>query len=356
MFAEIDRRRAAQSMVHGVSIIEMMVGMLVGLLVALTATGSAQLFAASQRQAVGVGGASVNVASILAAIKSDVSNAGLGFFGDSTFSCTTVNVGSGLNLVSDGAAFAPMQAVRVGTNDSLSVIYGSDVAAGAAVPAVSTSATSASLNSMLPTAVGQAVMVAPTDGLTPCTVRTATAVTAATPSTKEILTFANTGLHNQAAFTSNAVYPLPTRIAQLGELLWRRYEISNGNLVMTNLIDGTNAILLRNVIGFRVEYGASADVVGSTTIGSWESTVNAGWTSISNANIQRLRAVRIGVVVRSPQREKANTAGICEASTAKPTLFGNTIEPDVTDWKCFRYRSIVVVAPMRNIIYGLMSS
>ena len=66
-----------------------------------------------------------------------------------------------------------------------------------------------------------------------------------------------------------------------------------------------------------------------------------------------MRAVRVGVITRSPQPEKPNSAGVCEASTAKPQLFGVEVEPDVADWACYRFRSAVLVIPLRNLVLGI---
>ena len=66
-----------------------------------------------------------------------------------------------------------------------------------------------------------------------------------------------------------------------------------------------------------------------------------------------VRAIRMGVVTRSPQREKPNAGGDCEASLDKPQLFGVEVEPDVADWQCWRYRVSTVVVPMRNLVLGL---
>ena len=127
-------------------------------------------------------------------------------------------------------------------------------------------------------------------------------------------------------------------------------------------VTGTNATLLRNVIGFRVLYGVGPPVpdvpdetsTGNTgTIINWTKTTDAGWGALNDVTTRQLKALRIAVVVRSPQREKN-----CDASASKPTLWGDlgitpdVIEPDVTDWQCYRYRTQIVVAPMRNIVYG----
>lgn len=351
MSAATELRRRA----HGLSMVELMVGLVVGLLVSLTAASSAQLFTALQRQGVGVGGGSVNAASVLAAIKADAANAGLGFFGNSNYLCATLNLGVGSATVSDGASFAPVQATRSGSSDRLDVVYGSEIAAGAAVKLASASTGStATLNSLLPASVGQAVLLAPTTTANPCVVRSVTAVTASTSETKQVLAFDSTGNYNQAAFTTNPTYAEKSTVALLGTLRWTRYAVDSGNLTVTNMLDGSSAILLRNVMTFRVEYGTSSSTSGSTTLDSWQDPADTGWTAISSSNIARVRALRLGVVVRSPQREKVNAqTGDCEASSTKPVLFDNTIEPDVTDWKCYRYRSVTLVAPLRNIVYGL---
>ena len=345
---------ARPAFTRGLSLVELMVGLVVGLLVSLAAGGSAQLFNATQRQGLGVGSGSVNAASALAAIKGDVANVGLGFFGDSKYGCASLNLSTGITLRSNGAVFSPVQATRSGANDVLDIVYGSEVSAGAAVPlALSSTGSDATLASLLPATVGQAVLLAPLDGVSSCTVRSVTATTVPTAADKQLLSFGAAGSHNQVAFTTPVTYPAKSLAALLGTLQWNRYSVASGNLVITRVLDGSTAILLRNVIALRIEYGTSAAAAGSTTLDAWQDPSDVGWTAIGSGNIARVRALRIGIVVRSAQREKANASGTCEASSAKPVLFSNTIEPDVTDWRCYRYRSAVIVAPLRNVVYGL---
>ena len=348
-------RRASGRRIAGLTLVELMVGMVVGLLVSLAAASSVRLFSASQRQSVGVGAGGVNAMTAIAAMKNDVSNAGLGFFGQSSFMCPTLNLGVGAALISDGANFTPVQARRVLLNDVLEVVYGSDVSAGAAVKATSVNALSAELDSFLPASPNQSVLIAPDGVAAPCTVRSVTGVTPATPVLKQALALDATGVYNQAAFAAVPAYPLKARVALLGDLQWNRYAIDNGNLVLTRVLEGRSAILLRNVIGFRVEYGTASAASGGKMLESWQSPADAGWAVIDSGNIGWVRALRAGVVVRSAQREKPNANGVCEASTAKPQLFGQEIEPDVADWQCYRYRSAAFVAPLRNIVYGLKS-
>ena len=97
---------------------------------------------------------------------------------------------------------------------------------------------------------------------------------------------------------------------------------------------------------------------------SLENFIDAGTDGFAatptTANLDRVRAVRLGIVTRSSEKEKAQTPGnddTCIASTNKPTLFpantNDVINPDVTAWKCYRYRTATTVVPLRNLVQGL---
>jgi type IV pilus assembly protein PilW len=349
-------RHARGHAARGLTLVEVMIGLVIGMLVCLAAFSSARVFFASQRQAVGVGASSANAASALAAIKNDIANGGLGFFGDTAYLCAKLNLGLDHKPVADGVDFAPVMATRDGANDVLDVVYGNQVAAGATVRLASASnGTQASLKTLLPVSAGQAVLIAPASTGQPCTVRSVTASTPPTVDARQQLSFGAGGKHNQASFGEQPVYGENARVSLLGQLQWRRYAVEGTDLKLTHVIDGSSAVLLRHVIGLRVEYGTAAAAPGSSTLEGWREPVEAGWQTLDADNIGRVRALRVGVVVRSPQPEKPDASGNCTASTEKPQLFGNTIEPDVADWQCYRYRSVVVVAPMRNILYGMRS-
>jgi prepilin-type N-terminal cleavage/methylation domain-containing protein len=94
---------------RGLSMIELMVGLVVSLIVGIAASSSAVMFTASQRQGIGVGGVAVNVNTALAALKNDAATAGLGFFGDSRYLCSALNLGVGATAHWDGDTFAPVR-------------------------------------------------------------------------------------------------------------------------------------------------------------------------------------------------------------------------------------------------------
>jgi type IV pilus assembly protein PilW len=350
---------------RGVSIIELMVGIVVSLLVGLAATQSAIMFTATQRQSVGTGGIAVNTATVMSAIKDDLALAGLGFFGSSTYLCDRLNLSLDGVVRVDGASFSPLQVTRLATGDTIDAVYGTRVEAGAnlLLDAVSTGL-DATLRSYLPTALGQAVLLAPAAPgplAAPCLVRTVSTNTASTATTPQQLAFSAAGAnkrYNGGAFANNPGFAKSDRIAVLGDLRWTRYRVNAGNLVVERPLDGTSATLVRNVIAFRVQYGvAPATLPGSplnTTLEQWVDPTGP-FAAISGTTLPRIRAMRIGLIVRSPQIEKADAStGACAATDTKPTLFGLPAENLANaDWNCYRYRSTTVVVPLRNVVMGL---
>lgn len=346
---------AARARQRGLSIIELMVGLVVALIVGLAATSSALMFSASQRQGIGVGGVAVNINTAMAALKNDAATAGLGFFGDARFLCSRLNLSVGATTRIDGTAFAPVSITRTGTLDQLDVMQSARVESGANVllDAPSNGA-DADLKSFVPAVVGDAVLLSPESPVDPCTVRSVTAVTPSTDDDPQKLTFGAGGLHNDGVFTTVPTYSdSGGGVTLLGALRWQRYRLVGTDLVLERPLDGTSAVLARNVIGLHAQYGVSPVLLTTKTLDQWVDATGT-FAALGVANIPRVRAVRIGVVVRSPQREKEDNLGVCQATPVLPTIFAaGDVVPDVADWQCYRYRRIVVVIPMRNLVLGI---
>lgn len=350
MYAPDAPRRAAG---RGLSLIEIMVGMVVALLVGLAAVGSATMFMAAQRQGIGTGGSLINASTALGALRDDASVAGLGFFGDSRYLCNRLNLSLGNAVIQNGVPFTPIRVTRVGVNDRVDVVYGTQVASGANVllNAASTGA-DAELRSFLPVAVGEAVLLAPPTAGDPCVVRTVTTVIDSTVDDPQRLVFAASGDFNQAAFTNPVTYADRGRVALLGQLRWARYELNGTDLRLERPLAGNPAVLVRNVMAFRAQYGITNATAGSTGLESWQSATG-GFADLDATTLPRVRALRIGLVTRSPQAEKPNANGVCEATQAMPTLFGEAVTADLAEWRCYRYRTSIVVVPLRNLVMGL---
>jgi type IV pilus assembly protein PilW len=352
---------------RGASIIEVMVGLVVALLVGLAATTSAVTFTAQQRQGVGVGGAAVNSTTVMTALRDDIAMAGLGFFGESAYLCPRLNLSVGATVLVNGAPFAPLQVRREVAGDVLDVVYGSRVESGAAVRVDGApTAVQAMLGSFLPVEVGQAVLLTPRPaagaGAPPCLMRSVTAQVASTPTTPQRIDFAAAGQHNAAVFATPSVFDDTGRVTDIGQLQWSRYRVDDQQqLVLERPLTGARAVVARDVIGFRVQYGVSSAAAGSTSMENWVDPTGA-FASLDAANLRRVRAIRIALIVRSPQRQKPAADGSCDATLTMPEPFpdsadgGGVVVASVggaDEWKCWRYRTTTAVVPLRNVVLGL---
>jgi type IV pilus assembly protein PilW len=353
----LNPRRARRQ--RGASIVELMIGLVISLLVGLAATGAALSFMAQQRSGVGATGVAVNTNSIMSVLRDDVASAGLGFYGEGATLCANLQLSVAGARLMDGVAFSPLQVTRQTAADLLDVMYASSVESGATVRLHEASdGSAATLKSLLPVATGQTVLLTPAPGSSatgPCLVRTVTGVVAGTPEEpRPQLAFAATGQHNAVAFTTPASFNTEARVTQLGAVQWSRYRVSGGQLLLDRPLTGASAVLARDVIAFRVRYGIAAAAAGSTSIESWVDP-EGGFASLSAANAARVRAMRIGLIVRSPQRQKPDVNGNCDStpSDSPPTLFGRAPENLPTDWTCWRYRTSELVVPLRNVAMGL---
>lgn len=357
------RLRARQ---RGLSLVELMVAMLAALLVSLAATSGAVMFTASQRQGAGTAGAMVGAANVLAAVKQDAAPAGLGFYSDNAVLCDALRAsvaGSSTRDLSVASGFAPLE-VRRGTGsgtaanyDELEVAYAASVAGGGNVRLrAASTGTGADLDSFLPVAVGDAVLLVtdPAASSPVCLLRTVTAQTAATAAAAQHLDFGATGQHNATPGTwgSFSFSPQTARAVGLGALHWHRYYVQDRTLMLERKVENTTSALLENVEAFRVQLGVSAaSGVATHTVTGWVDADATTW-SLSRSNVGRVRALRIGVVTRSASKEKGSGTA-CTATSAAPQLFGTAVALSDADWRCWRYRTATVTVPLRNTVVGL---
>jgi type IV pilus assembly protein PilW len=342
----------------GLSIIELMVALVIALLVSLAATSSAISFVATQRQGVSTSGASISSATAMKTLRDEISAVGLGFFGDSAYLCSTLNLSVGAVVHSDGATFSPLQVTREAAGDSIDIVYASNVDSGANVRLAAASAgDTALLASYLPVVAGAAVLLTPSPGsplgAAPCQLRTVTAFVPFAPGTPMELTFGPAGTHNAAAFTTAPGVDADGRVTLIGDLRWSRYRLSGSDLVLERPLEDASATIARDVVSLRIQYGVAAAAAGSSTIEEWVDPEGA-FASLDGNTLPRVRAIRIGMIVKSAQREKADASGQCTATATMPTLFGRAPEGlSPTDWNCFRYRTTTAVVPLRNVVIGL---
>lgn len=162
---------------------------------------------------------------------------------------------------------------------------------------------------------------------------------------------------------------------------------ANGRLTVTDLLtaEAQPQVLADNVIAMRVQLGI--DIANDDVIDQWinapaavtslinppnplpPNAVTSGALPPGNRAIHQIKAVRVGLLVRSPQFEKAE-GGSCSTSPASfgailPARAGDatTLLPDMPtsgnvtltgDQRCFRYNTVTAVLSVRNAVLSEM--
>jgi type IV pilus assembly protein PilW len=156
-------------------------------------------------------------------------------------------------------------------------------------------------------------------------------------------------------------------------------------IVLANLVNGTNMVIADNVIAMKVQVGI--DVSNDDVIDEWINppALPGAWLNpnavptlpsiaalpvpVGPRSLNQIKALRVGVLIRSPQFERPSpSTGLCDASAAGPfsvlpPTAGNAAQrvpamPDSGSYtltgnaRCYRYNTLSSVIPLRNIIMG----
>lgn len=124
--------------------------------------------------------------------------------------------------------------------------------------------------------------------------------------------------------------------------------------VNNNMLERNGQASVAEVVNIQAQYGIS-DVANNNKVTSWVDASGiwaAGTLSVANRN--RIKAVRVAVVARNGQLEKesvtlnAPVAWPDEAGSPAPAINLTTI----ADWQRYRYRVYETIIPVRNIIWS----
>lgn len=177
-------------------------------------------------------------------------------------------------------------------------------------------------------------------------------------------------------------------VAHIGNLTVNQYTIVNNSLQLSTTLNGTTSttLMASDVVNMQAQYGlddgcgngASTGTAGDDIIDRW---VNAAagntlctnsasggtravtdFSSPSAADVRTIKAVRIGLIIRSPRKE--NTCGIASpqmsGSTASfpwtnpasqpgtPTMTASV--SNITNYSCYRYKLYQTIIPIRSVI------
>jgi len=339
-------RQHSTSYQAGFSLVEILVGLVIGLLATLVIMQVFSVFEGQKRTTTGSADAQTNGGIALYTMTRDLQMAGFGLLpvSDSAIKCAvpaifpaaaaSVSSLSPVTITDGGAA--------AGASDSITIRYGSSPAAGTPVPiTLMTGGVDSIVDNNLGCETGIAIILT---GSTTCNVTTVTALTGTTG-----VTLGDGG----SATAGNSL----ACMGQWNEITYR----SNAGRLERN---ATPAIA--DIVNIQAQYGIS-NAASSNQVVQWvNATAGGTWDSatITTANRNLIKAVRVAVVARNGLLEKDNVTVAC--TTNKGTVNNGPCAWDDTnfdaapaidlsndpDWQRYRYRVFETIIPLRNVIWS----
>lgn len=339
---------------RGGSLIDVLIGLAVAM---LTLAVVYEVFLTAdtvRRNAASVADAQGNAAFTLFALASQIGNAGAGWASAAQFldTCPVVtDAATTLRpidvLITDGGA--------AGRSDTL--VVRQSFARAAAMPAAFASATPAGTNLRIESPGGfdpgdRMVAITRTGD---CAVAQATAVSVPVAGVVDI---AHTGIPVDLPVTSVLV-----NLGAAARASSVRFDVASAVLRSTDIVNGDAPVpLASNVVNLKFQYGIDAD--GDGALDTWVRAEAGGpWSPAAllaapRATLERIKAVRIGIIVRSDRIERALTGDFrwvlfdCEQDdkSACPGRLEGTFP--ATAGGGYRYRILETIVPLRNVIWN----
>lgn len=156
------------------------------------------------------------------------------------------------------------------------------------------------------------------------------------------------------SYSNSPSYPTGSIIFNYGTYTWRSYSVVNNILTLTDKLKTTSYSLIDDIVDLKAQYGVTDGVTSS--LNAWVAPTGV-WdaATLDSSHVQRIRATHVAMLLRSPQKIKPAVAGVCDATSALPKTWtgGPTFNtPTNADWKCYKYRALDVVVPIKNVIYA----
>ncbi len=386
----------------GFSLVDIMVGMVVGLLTVLVIMQSYTAFEGQKRTTTSSVAAQENGLVALHTLESDIRMAGAGLITNGALSCTKVNkyVSGAVTL---NQSFAPVTITdggATGAPDAIAIAYSDSACAGgpmrlqAAMPTPSNVITVNTANCVNSTAAsqnayqGDIVLLSTPGSGNACTVMQATGQPHTQANGVNILSSSGQSNYDPPGGFNGTLFPFggytvspQSYVQDMGSLVNNQYQVLCNSLTVSDLktqgapsctynpVTFTNATgLVNNVVNIQAQYGiAAANPPHSQSVTCWVNATGAGtnacdaddWQTPSDADIARIKAIRLAVVVRSSQPEKP-VNGVCAATPSAaapnyPSSWPGGPAIDVTtlpNWQCYRYKVYQTIIPLRNVLWA----
>lgn len=351
-----------------------MVGMVIGMLVMLVIYQVYTTFEGQKRTTTGGGDAQANGLFSISTLEREVRMAGWGLTDSPLMNCTRIDsYDESQSPPGANPLYSSLMPVRIidggtaaGSSDQITIRSSTSIAATS--PAVVTrvlSNASAELEVSSTTGFSNNDFVVVASGPN-CTVGQVTHVQ---PAAGKIQRNPGLSIYNPTGgYRSSEWEPEveDSKIYNLGTLVQKTFSISDDIL---NVVDSTAAGTMQiasNVVSMKALYGISAGG-GSQSVVRWvraitETSTGIDWSNPDTVNAQRIKAVRLAIVVRSPLIEKPDADGNCATTVDLPDLWTTTSSatnpvPEIDlsntpNWECYRYRIFQTIIPVRNILWA----
>ena len=137
----------------------------------------------------------------------------------------------------------------------------------------------------------------------------------------------------------------------------------NDNFQLLRSENGSNSPNVAEIVNLQAQYGVSASA-NSNTVTDWVNATGTIWGNPSNANRNRIKAIRVAIVARNGLLEKEgvstacssldsnNPTGLCAWAGSDRNLAPNIDLTSITDWQRYRYRVFTTIIPLRNVIWA----
>ncbi|MDM0009118.1 PilW family protein [Variovorax sp. J22G73] len=379
---------------HGVSLIELMVGLVVGLVCVLIIVQLQTLWDARKRSVGSGNDAQISGTLGAFALDRDLRLAGFGFGtagGDpadpttSAMGCTVKAFSQDLAAPTFTFKLAPVQIIKAdGKPDEIRVLYGNSSYFVSSQPIMSSTAESNSLKSREGFLLGdKAIAANPATGS--CNLVEITGLSSSDPNAVEhkeaFIYTTNQGLNKTATMnkaggtgtdiTSGVLFNLGMAPALT---VWKvnpsRQSLTRYNSLFEDEVNASDVVT--DVVTLKAQYGYDASGDGVIGTGEWYDTLPG-----PTPNYARLLAVRFGLLIRSRQFERPNVeSGTAVPVTASAPKWANgsiafpmrnvdntddsgdgasAINGDAAanNWRNYRYRVYDTVVPLRNMIWGV---
>lgn len=343
----------------GFSLVEILIGLVIGLLATLVIMQVFSVFEGQKRSTTGSSDAQTNGGIALYTLTRDLADAGYGLlpFGsagvvDSAIECseasTTVLAAANAAGMPASSPLSPViisDGGLLGLSDTITLRKGTSAMAGTPLIITGMSAPVVSVSNNLGCQAGIAVT------LPSCNITTATPADPADSTTD--ITLGDSG----AAAIGN-------KLACLGT--WREnvYTVNADNLELNGVP------IVTDIVNIQAQYGISdPGTPGSNTVVQWVNATGS-WdaATITTADRNRIKALRVAVTARNGAMEKTDVTSPCgnatpynagpcswDGTSANPRDLSNSPGINLSsnaDWRKYRYRVFETIVPLRTVVWS----